>query len=267
MRSSFVALVILVTALIGVARAEPLPRKPVDPQAVEHYTRGARLYGNAAFADAIEEFKASALVQPAPATDFNLGVCYRLLGESTKDQATKKQNYDRAIWHYGRFIKASPQTPALAIEVQKLVDAMRAEIAAMPAPPPPSSNSVPAPSSRPAEPSPPVLVRPDPFYRDPVAWSLTGAGLVTLGVAGGLFWGASSLRDDAAATPDQQEQTSLRDRAHTRSLVGTTLVFVGGGLTLAGIIKLIAHDSEPTRTQSSIQLGVSGDGVMVFGRF
>lgn len=265
MRSLFAALIILAAALVGTSRAEPPPRKPADAKAAEHYTRGARLYGNAAFADAIEEFKASALVEPAPATDFNLGVCYRLLGEAAADQATKRQNFDRAIWHYGRFVKASPETPARALEVGKLIDAMRAEIAAMPPPPPPSNGLALQP--REAEPPPPVFVRPDPFYRDPVAWALAGAGLATLGVSGGLFYSASSLRDDADATPDQQEQTSLRDRANTRSLVGTTLVVVGGGLTLAGVIKLIVHDSEPTRAQPSMGLGASRDGVMVFGRF
>lgn len=262
MRSLFVALVILSAVFVDTARAEPAPRKPVDAKAAEHYTRGARLYGNAAFADAIEEFKASALVEPSPATDFNLGVCYRLLGEASTDPATKKQNFVRAIWHYGRFIKASPETPARSAEVQKLVDAMRAEIAAMPAPVPVRE---PSPQLRPAEPVP-VLVRPEPFYQDPVAWALAGAGVATLGVSGGLFWSAASLRDDADATPDQQEQTSLRDRAHTRSLVGTTLAVVGGGLLVAGAIKLAVHDTEPVRV-GPVGLGVTKRGVFVFGRF
>ena len=88
-----------------------------------------------------------------------------------------------------------------------------------------------------------------------------------LGVSGGLFWSASNLRDDADATPDQREQTSLRDQAHTRSLVGTTLVFVGGGLVVTGVIKLVVHDTEPARARQSLGLSISHHGVIVFGRF
>lgn len=258
MRSLFVALAILLTVLIGNAGAEPPPRKPADAAAVNHYTRGARLYGNAAFAEAIEEFKASALVEPAPATEFNLGVCYRLLGEAAADPTTKKERFNLAIWHYVRFINTSPETPERKSEVQKLIDTMRSEIAAMPTQPPSSTTPVP-------EPLAPAL--PDPFYRDPVAWVVTGSGVAVLGVSAGLFLSASSLRDDADANPDQKMQTSLRDRAHTRSLVGTTLAIVGGGLLVTGVIKLVVHDTEPTRTRSSLGLGVSRHGLIMFGTF
>jgi tetratricopeptide (TPR) repeat protein len=125
MRYLLVVLVFLAALAGGTAVADPAPRKPTNVTALEHFTKGARLYGNAAFAEAIEAFKASALVEPSPATDFNLGVCYRLLGEASTEAPTKRVHYERAIWHYERFIKTSPQTPTLAADVKTLIDGMR----------------------------------------------------------------------------------------------------------------------------------------------
>ncbi len=252
MRSSFVVLALLVAGPLAIAHAEPQPRKPTAPEAVSHYTRGARLYGNASFAEAIDEFKAAAIVEPAPAIEFNLGVCYRLLGERAKDPTTKRDHYTNAIWHYDRFVRASPETPELADEVKKLIAAMRAD---MPQPTTPN-------------PGPATEVKsPEPFYTDGIAWLLTGSGVAMLGVGGGLLWSASGLRDDAEATPDQKEQNALRDRAETRSLIGTTLVVVGGGVFVAGLAKLIAHDSEPARKSSTVGIGLWRHGALVFGRF
>jgi len=256
MRSTVVtvALVVAVVAAVAAdAHGEPAPRKPTGTEAVTHYTRAARLYGNAAFADAIGEFKAAALVEPAPAIDFNLGVCYRLLGERDQDPRAKRQNYTNAIWHYERFIKTSPETPELAADVQKLIDKMRAEIDAMQ----PSSPSAPGETAQ----------VPEPFYTDGIAWVVLGSGVAMLGVAGGLYWSASSLRDDADATPDQKEQNALRDRADTRSSIGTTLVVIGSGVAVVGLIKLIAHDSAPARSPPSVDVGVWQHGITVFGRF
>jgi tetratricopeptide (TPR) repeat protein len=243
---------------VDAAYAEPPPRKPTSPVALDHFTRAARLFGNQEWDEAIKEFKESGLTEPSPATHFNLAICYRLLGEkASKDNGeptTIRQNYEAAIWHYEQFIKASPETPERADEVRKLIDNMRSEIAKLP-----TSKPQPVHELRRAE------TKPEPFYRDAVAWALTGAGVATLGVSGGLFWSASNLRDDANATPDQKEQNSLRDRADTRSLLGTTLAIVGGGLLVGGVIKLIVHDSDPGK--SSMAFGVSDRGIVVFGRF
>jgi len=246
---------LVAAAVVGDARAEPAPRKPTHTEAVTRYTRAARLYGNAAFADAIAEFKAAALVEPAPAIDFNLGVCYRLLGERDQDPGAKRQHYTDAIWHYERFIKTSPETPELAAEVEKLVDTMRAEIDAM-------QTSSPSPTS-----ARETTKAPGPFYADTIAWVVLGSGVAMVGIAGGLYWNASSLREDANATPDQKEQNVLRDRADTRSLIGTTLVVIGGGVTIAGLIKLIAHDRAPTHSKPTVDVGVWQQGITAFGRF
>lgn len=269
MRTWGVSLVVIVAATSSV-RAEAPPRKPSNPAALEHYTKGARLFGNASFAEAIEEFKASALVEPSPATDFNLGVAYRLLGEGTSDVATKRERFNKSIWHYERFIKTSPATPARALEAQKLVDKMRDDIAAMPAP------AVTPPKTEPerVEPAPqPTTLPPESSSRDVVAWTMVGSGVAALGVAGGLFWSASSLRDDAKASPDQKEQESLRDRADTRSLVGKTLGVVGGALVVGGVIKFLLRDDPASHATAvkavtpSLGFGIARDGAFVFGRF
>lgn len=268
MRSSIVSLVLVLVGLFGNARAEPAPRKPASAAALDHYTRGARLYGNAAFAEAIEEFKAAALVEPAPAIDFNLGVCYRLLGERAGEPALKRSSFESAIWHYERFVRASPETPERAAEIQKLVAEMRAVITALPPEPPPPIKT-PAPTSDSMV--PPIVeptTTPEPFYADGVAWALTGSGIAALGVASGLYWSAASLREDANATLEQKEQDALRGRADTRSLVATTLAIVGGGILVGGVIKLIVHDtSSPAHRRPVVDVGLSRHGLFVFGQF
>jgi hypothetical protein len=83
-----------------------------------------------------------------------------------------------------------------------------------------------------------------------------------------MFWSAANLRDDADATPDQTEQTSLRDRADTRDIIGTTLAIVGGGVLVSGVIKLAVHDSHARpNSGATVDVGVSSRGFVVFGRF
>jgi tetratricopeptide (TPR) repeat protein len=83
-----------VAALLGLlfiasaARADPFA-KPATPEAREHLTRGNRLYGVRSFEEAIAEYKAGALVEPAPVFDYNLGQCFRQL-----------RRYREALWYY-----------------------------------------------------------------------------------------------------------------------------------------------------------------------
>lgn len=80
--------------IAGAARADPFA-KPASPEAREHLIRGNRLYGVRSFEEAITEYKAGALVEPAPVFDYNLGQCFRQLGR-----------YQEALWYYQQFLSS-----------------------------------------------------------------------------------------------------------------------------------------------------------------
>ncbi len=269
MRRSSVAFAILM-ASAAIAFAEPAPRKPIAKTALEHNAQAAKLFATQSFELAVAEYKASALIEPAPVTDLNLGQCYRILGERADDPAVRKRNYERALWHYERFVKSSPETPLLAEQVGAVMSTLRDDLAKMaPADPPPSSPTQPIESPRVQS-----VDRPPPspshWYQDGVGWGLAGAGAVSAGVAAGLFLSASSLRGDASRTPNQQEQNALNDKADTRSLLGTTLAIVGGGLLVSGVIKLAIHSdrlADHDHELANWNVGVSPTGFVVFGAF
>lgn len=265
LRLSFIVLMAL-CALGGSARAEDPPLgKPKDRVALEHLARGNNLYKVRSFEEAATEYKAGAVIEPAPIFDYNLGQCYRQLGK-----------YEEAIWHYQQFVKTSPSTSEHNRAVENFIAQMKAELEkkAMTVPPidaaPAASESVvsPVPAEQHDELTSPVDHRPSPWYSDRVGWGLTGVGVAGLAVSGALLLNAESLRDDAAGATSQREQNSLYDKANSRSLVGTIVGVGGVGLLVAGIAKLALHaDSADEVTATTWNVGVSSRGVSVSGRF
>jgi hypothetical protein len=269
------ALIIIVAVLGGslgvpslaAAQASPLA-KPTMPEAREHLAVGNKLYNVRSFDEAITEYKAGALVEPAPVFDYNLGQCYRLTGK-----------YQEAIWHYERFLARGKPQGRLLDSVNDFIAQMKSELdkKAMtqrptePAPSPSSAASAPTGLPSPLPPSPAARrEQPDQstnvWYRDGVGWGLTGAGVVGLGVAGGLLIDAASLNSDANAASTESEHARLKDKGHSRSVIGSTIGIVGGGLLVAGIIKLAVH-SDRSRPNASWNITTSGNDVIVVGQF
>lgn len=275
----------LVIALVGVsallgpsgiltAHAGPFT-KPDLADARNHLELGNKLYNVRSFDEAIVEYKAGALIEPAPVFDYNLGQCYRFLGK-----------YEDSIWHYERFLaRGKPEGKALDA-VHGFITQMRSELdkkamtqkptdAAPAAPPPPTDAAASAapgaaqpdgPSQARPVPEQPVAVRTEAWYRDGFGWGLTGAGVVGLAVGGGFLASASSLRTDANAAKVQEVNNRLRDQASTRELLGVVIGVGGAGLLVTGIIKLAIHSEGPARV-AGWNVAASGDGLIVFGRF
>ena len=221
-RSFAFACACAVTCTTGIAAAQSAIDRPTDPAAIAHYEQGNAHYGVRDFAKAIDEYKAGALIQKAARFDFNLAQCYRQLGQ-----------YDDAIWHYDRYLHSGFASAQDADQIKKWIDMMNAETQqrARSAPPTEPATLQQGPLLPPA-PSPHV----DPWYRDYFGWALAGSGLVVGGVGIGLDLTASSLRDQANATANQQQQNSLRSTADSRALAGTILAIGGGALLVTGIV-------------------------------
>jgi len=157
----FVLAIVWMLVVARVAAADPPIRKPALAAALDHLARATKLYNVRSFEEAADEYKAGALIEPAPVFDYNLGQCYRQLGR-----------YKEAIWHYERFLKASPETPERNESVTGFIAQMRAEL---------ESRAMTAP---PIEPAPLVTVqrnaapvaRPEPWYRDRAGWLIGRRG-------------------------------------------------------------------------------------------
>jgi tetratricopeptide (TPR) repeat protein len=130
-----------------------------------HFDRGEKLYALTRFSEAIDEYQKAFDAKPLPAFLFNIGQCYRNLGD-----------YDSAIFSYRKYLKLAPDAPNRA-QVEQLIGDLEARKAAAdtqrlglkrPAPEPP-----PPPAEHP--PDRPVYTR---------WWFLTGVAVV--GVAGGV---------------------------------------------------------------------------------
>lgn len=224
--------------------------KPADPEARKHLALGNKLYAVRSFDEAAAEYKAGAIIEPAPVFDYNLGQCYRLTSR-----------YQEAIWHYERFLSRGHPAGEVLTAVQEFISQMKAELEkkAMkqqpvePAPPASGTSSGPAASPNPArqdatssvlhstEEAPSSIE--GAWYQDGWGWALAGGGVTGLAVGGGLLLNAQHIDRDANATKSQQEYARLHNEASSRNLTGIVVGVGGLGLLTTGIIKLVLHPS------------------------
>jgi tetratricopeptide (TPR) repeat protein len=253
----FIARALTLVTILGAwfvsaaAQADPLAR-PASPEARDHLIHGNRLYGVRSFEEAVAEYRAGALIEPAPVFDYNLGQCFRHLGK-----------YQEAIWHYERFLSRGNPQGELLDAVHGFIAQMNTELdkQAMTRPPP--------------DPAPPPRIhlhderpvgRTEAWYEDGFGWGLAGVGFASVAVGGGLLINAASLGGEADTTTNQQLRDRLKDKEHTRNLLGTVIGIGGAGLLATGVVKLAMYPKEPSRI-TSWNVAVSATGVMVFGKF
>jgi tetratricopeptide (TPR) repeat protein len=92
--------------LLMVCVAVAAPSRPVhadDPAtraARRHYERGEKLFALGKFDDALEEYQTAFDAKPLPGFLYNIGQCYRNLGD-----------YDQAIFSFKKYLKLEPDAP------------------------------------------------------------------------------------------------------------------------------------------------------------
>lgn len=267
--------------LIAVAVANPSSahadniRKPTNPAAKARGISADRLYKAGEFEKAIEELKAALVLEPSPVFQYNLGQCYRQLGD-----------YQRAIWHYEQFLSHGMPEGDLKLRVDGFIKQMTDELTKQAMRQPPTGPL----EQEPTKPAPlpqqdrqaltHVIDPGEPWYRDNVGWVLAGAGLVGGGASVGLFLNADGLKDDANSTTDQQLSRELRSRADDRRLIATFVGIAGGAILATGIVKLALYPKDRERRvqndllmsrrrarPTSLDVGLTRSGVVVMGRF
>ena len=79
--------------------------------AKHHFERGQKLYTLTKFREALDEYQQAFDARPIPDFLFNIGQCYRNLGD-----------YDAAIFSYKKYLAAAPDAPNRAQVEQLIVD-------------------------------------------------------------------------------------------------------------------------------------------------
>jgi tetratricopeptide (TPR) repeat protein len=107
-----IARLLALAVLIGVALAPRLATAddPTMRAAKRHFDRGEKLFALGKFDDALEEYQKAFDAKPIPDFLFNIGQCYRNLGD-----------YDQAIFSFKKFLKLDPEAANREM-VEKLID-------------------------------------------------------------------------------------------------------------------------------------------------
>ena len=103
---------LLVTAL---AARVALADDDTTRTARRHFERGEKLYALTRFSEALDEYQKAFDAKPIPDFLFNIGQCYRNLGD-----------YDAAIFSYRKYLTLAPEAPNRA-QVEQLIGELSAQ--------------------------------------------------------------------------------------------------------------------------------------------
>ena len=268
--------------------------KPSRPDALAHFEAGNRAYKDARNASrpladrvrdlkhAIDEYTVGQALEPdAAAFDYNIAHAARLLVDNAN-----------AIAHLQRFLERARPDEQLRQKVENEISELdpsgeiRANLRQAKAPSveskpsPPASSTLPPPSaapgaSQPVAPAPPVSTTAAQHESHEshvwvrLGWGLTAAGLLGGGVTTWLTASANGLDSDAKSTSrtsadrlDLQNQADSRRHAALIVGIGSGAALILGIVTLALPARAGAH-----ATSTAWNLGITGNGAAVFGRF
>lgn len=284
----------------------PPTDKPVDREAVSHLAAGNRAYKAAIdkkhplsddarqrqLETAIAEYLAGQRCDDAFVFDFNLGQALAALGKRRE-----------ALEHLLRFLARADLDDADRANVEKRIAAvdpsgsLRAErqaAASRPSAPPSPPTEIPravaaaqptqapsmSPVDRPTE-HPPLSPSALSPTRDSgttssvrwgriAGWTLTAAGVVGAGVTTYFVLDAQNL-DHQATDAEANREASVRNELSARAADrrrSAVIVGIGSGVVLAtGLAIALWPSGDRSSTQASWNLGITGNGIAVAGRF
>jgi tetratricopeptide (TPR) repeat protein len=109
MMARWLALVFLCFTAFAAPRAAHA-EDPAMRSAKRHYDRGEKLFALGKFDEALDEYQKAFDAKPLPGFLFNIGQCYRNLGD-----------YDQAIFSFKKYLKLDPSAPNKD-KVDKLIE-------------------------------------------------------------------------------------------------------------------------------------------------
>lgn len=239
-RRGFAAVLVAVSLVASPVAAKPKQRP--NPQAVAAFEEGQERFSSADYEGALEAFRRAGEIQPAPALDYNIGLCYlrleryELAIESLEAYLREADPPDRADVEY-MIEDARRKLDEQRRAAEEAERAAAAEEAALDD----DASSAPAPPERSTTASKP--------YRPLViaGGTLLGAG-VAVGLAGGLAFGlAIDQRNETieafneswgTSGPSLAEVLALQDEAHRFEAAQFAMIGIGVALAAGGAVAL-----------------------------
>ena len=237
-------IVIFAAALLVLGQGSVMAQdSPFKAMAKNHYKLGTQYYETSNFAEALVEFQKAYKLQPVPGLLFNLARCHEVL-----------MQYEQAIEHYERYLKALPNAPKKGVVQARLMTLKKrlAEQQAKPpkpvAPPPPVPASQPAPRPEPTPKAPIAPSKPAPprTWRSWAGWGavgLGGAAVITGVVLGVMAQGKADDYDELASTKNPHYGALADLESEGQSLqTGQIATLVAGGVLVAAGVGLVLWD-------------------------
>jgi tetratricopeptide (TPR) repeat protein len=257
--SSLVCAVVIVTAPPRSARAD------ATTEARQTFKRAEKQYAAAKFDGALVLYQKAYELKPLPGFHFNIGQCYRKLGQ-----------YDKALEHYRQYLERSKRPRSAwrrriwdrnRADVKQLIQICEQELAsqaALPAPveDPPHLDEKPPPVRAPAPPPPRSRLSPTLFW---TGVGVTGALVLTSVITGSVALSQSSEYKD----PDTSKADRLDLRDSGRALRTTsTVTIVLAAAAAAGTAVLYIFTDFGAKESSVAAAPLQGGGVLMMeGRF
>jgi tetratricopeptide (TPR) repeat protein len=249
---------------------------------------GARLYGEAKYAEALEAFERAAAAYPLPDFHYNIGLCHERLGNPRK-----------AIVAFEAYLQGKPDAPD-APGVRDRIEALRTQLEqsraeAMPVEPAPAITTQPRPPAVPLHArTTDARSRPQPVRTAPEtdalperdrdrgrAMIVSGATLLGLGtaigIAGGVTFGIyAERRSDEVdrvldqGNPNDRTMSETRELADQGDLYRTLqLASIGTGVavTVTGLALLLAGRRRAREVALAPAVGAGQAGMTMEGRF
>jgi tetratricopeptide (TPR) repeat protein len=278
----FVAAVLVAVTLGGFAPTAEADNRRATAKA--HYETATRLYDIREYDKALLEYKSAYLAQPDPAFLFNIGQCYRKLGQNQQalnffQEYLKKASADdpnrsqvearvRDIEAEAKLQAEAAQAPAAPVPAREVVQP--APEVVQPAPPPaPAAVIAPTSAAASVEQAVPVSATPPASGRGlRIAGMACGAaGLVSVGIAIYYYSRARSLSD--SVTNSQHPKASDDQAGRDAQTMQWVFYGIGGGALATGTLLYVLGwpPRESGRTVATPIVGPGLVGISAQGTF
>jgi len=236
-RSSVLAIAVLVAAAGGVSADDHVPPERIPQKARELADRGRAYHDAGEYMKAVAAFKEAYVLAPSPGLLFNIAQAYRLAGDC-----------DDAAWMYRRYLDTNPAEESRALAAQHLASVEKCGHGGL--------LVVSAPVVEAAVPTTVTAAPEDAVDTSPHESRAKRAAL-WVGVGGGVaLAGAVVFALDASSASDKVtdlykhggkgSDVAAENERGQRSATLATVLGVGGGLAVvsAGVLYAIGHHSE-----------------------
>jgi tetratricopeptide (TPR) repeat protein len=105
------------------------------------------------------------------------------------------------------------------------------------------------------------------WYKDPIALTLVGSGVVGIGVGAGFLVSASAAHSDFMSAKSYNEAQQLLDKAQSRQTIGFVAAGAGAALVAGGVVWILVHRDSTEQHAVTGWLAPSGGGLAVAGAF